>query len=145
MKICTPGISKKARNRLKFTICRLIHYNGPNPDLDKSLFQNLLEVVPVARDMDFIISVTQVLIRYDCPTDGASFEASGVDEDDKELFELLKPTTPTPLEELAARAILHNKIPYRESLPTILCEKIEGEKLSPDLSELDSSTDSDAD
>eukprot|EP00057_Strongylocentrotus_purpuratus_P002863 XP_003725398.1 PREDICTED: uncharacterized protein LOC100888333 [Strongylocentrotus purpuratus] len=139
--------SKTRRNRFKFTICRLLHYNGFNPDLDKSLLPNLLVVVPVARDMDFILSVSRVLIRYGCPTDDASLEDihEDDDEDDKELSELLKPTTPTPLEELAARAILHNKIPYRESLPDILCEKIEGEKLSPDLSELDSSTDSDAD
>ena len=81
------GQSKRTRNRLKFTICRLLHYNGLNPDLDKSLFQNLLEVEPVGRDMDFILSVSRVLIRYGCPTDDASLEDFDEDDDkdDKEL------------------------------------------------------------
>ncbi|XP_063965260.1 uncharacterized protein LOC129276386 [Lytechinus pictus] len=137
--------SKQTRNRLKFTICRLLHYNGLDRDLDKSLLETLLEVAPVARDRDFIVSVAQVLIRYGCPTEDGCLVLGDIEDDDQELSELFEPTKPIPLEELAARAILNNRIPYREMLPDVLCEKIEGEKLFPDSSDLDSSTESDND
>ena len=146
------GQSKQTRNRLKFTISRFLHYFGYDPDTDSFLLDTFLQVFQVAYDMEWILSVARILIRYGCSTEDVSLEESleGMDEDDPEVAELLQflspPTTPLSLEELATRTILRNNIPFRERLPVALCEKIEGEwYLNPDASELDSSTDSDTD
>ncbi|XP_041479775.1 uncharacterized protein LOC121427448 [Lytechinus variegatus] len=135
------GQSNETKKRLKYTICRLLHYIGFDPDTDTFLLDTFLQVFRVAYDTEWILSIAHVLIRYGCDT--SSVTLVDVDEDDEDmplLKELLSPSTsPLTLEELSARALLCYRIPYRERLPDILCEKIEGEKLHPDRSELYSS------
>ncbi|XP_072170316.1 protein fem-1 homolog A-like [Diadema setosum] len=146
------GMTRQSLNRVKRVLCKLLWNDDVTyvDDKNNTMLHVLAYSTSLARDSSFIVDLARILIRHGCPVDKINDEDGTAlnilteddgfcsdDEDSKELADLLGPTSSiTTLEEIAARAVLQNKIPYHEVLPEKICEMIDGETMDPDPSVL---------
>ncbi|XP_071501108.1 protein fem-1 homolog C-like isoform X2 [Diadema antillarum] len=146
------GMTRQSLNRVKRVLCKLLWYDDVTyvDDKNNTMLHLLAYSTSLAHDSSFIVDLARILIRHGCPVDKINdedgtpvnilMEDDGFcsdDEDSKELADMLGRTSSiTTLEEMAARAVLQNKIPYHEVLPEKICEMIDGETMDPDPSVL---------
>ncbi|XP_071478101.1 protein fem-1 homolog A-like [Diadema antillarum] len=146
------GMTRQSLNRVKRVLCKLLWYDDVTyvDDKNNTMLHLLAYSTSLARDSSFIVDLARILIRHGCPVDKINDEDGtpvnilteddgfcSDDEDSKELADMLGRTSSiTTLEEMAARAVLQNKIPYHEVLPEKICEMIDGETMDPDPSVL---------
>ena len=133
------GQSKETRNRVQLAMGRLLWIDS---DLDVDTLPSLMELDYIVGDLDFTVSLTRSFLRYNCPSPADTdllqsakeifLEKNDIDDEQEELeyAEILSllspPTSPLSLEELAVRAVIHHRVPYRRSLPVTLLQTIEG-------------------
>ena len=152
------GMTGGSIKRVKYVVSRLLSCEDvafTDEDNRETLLHILMYVLPVARDMDYVVDFARILVCHGCPVDLESkggmtardilIDTSDFDPDDpnnRELFDLItSPVLPLRLEELAARKILQMRIPYDQTLPPTLREIVERGKCQFKLTDLDSDHD----
>ncbi|XP_071501105.1 protein fem-1 homolog C-like [Diadema antillarum] len=148
------GLRMPSLNRVKRVLCKLFRYDDVTyvDDKNGTMLHVVLDSLNYERDKSLLVNLARILIRHGCPVNKVKDEDgltpvnllammkeddcfdSDDEEDINELADLLSPTTSiTTLEEMAARVIVQNKIPYHGFLPESICEMIDGETVVPDF------------
>ena len=152
------GMTGGSIKRVKYVVSRLLSCEDvafTDDEKGETVLHILMYVLPVARDIDYVVDFARMLVCHGCPVVLESKEGvtardilrdmEEFDPDDsncKELFDLISsPVIPLSLEELAARKILQMRIPYYQTLPPTLREIVERGKCQLKLTDLDSDHD----